>query len=197
MSSIEARVRRLEEILPSLALRSSPAAAWAAIVSLQGVPKDVVRAGGPCLPELRSRLFFYARRFMRAKDPAPPDRDFSLRDNPFKLLSRVLAYPPGQGLPENLVSWRKPRKYDPETWQHRSRGYATNHLFGYGSLYKGWVVSEIAWLICPKTEALELRRQLHTSTVEGPLDPPVPSGSDLIPWPEGLFALVDLHFHGE
>jgi len=64
-----------------------------------------------------------------------------------RALAEVIAYPPGEPVPEQLLGYRKRPRYDPDDWRRRSRGHAITHLSGYGLDYCTWLLKEIIWRI--------------------------------------------------
>jgi hypothetical protein len=82
--------------------------------------------------------------------------------------------------------------YDPELWRRRGRRFGDRSPFGYRRSYTQWLHTELAWVISPEPEAIDLRRQLHTGTrpdLPEPLDPEVSTVPTELP--AGLLVLID------
>jgi hypothetical protein len=107
------------------------------------------------------------------------------------LLAEIIACPPEEPVPKQLLMWRRHPSYNPEAWRRTARGYSGNHILGYRQAYSHWVHEAVAWVISPELEANHLRQQLHTGALP---DLPVHVELDdatFAQWPDGLFMLVD------
>jgi hypothetical protein len=111
-----------------------------------------------------------------------------------RALAEVIAYPPGDPVPEQLLGYRKRPRYDPDDWRRRSRGHSITHLSGFGLDYCSWLVKEIVWRISPEAEASDLRRELHTGAPPTWAQPPDLRKLSIEKWPEGIFLFVSRNF---
>jgi len=178
------RLKRLEMMVPGRAELSSPAAAWAAVLSGKGTPGLVARACRPYLAELQSKMLSHGRYTMENRCPISTPDYYGLAFTPLRLLAEIIAYPPEDPLPDQLLRSRRPPLYDPDYWQRRGNRY--RHL------YTEWVHSEIAWLISPEFEAVYLRQRLHAGKLPDlPELVDLDGSTTLTEWPDGLFILVD------
>jgi hypothetical protein len=183
MSGHQERVRRLEKLVPERTERNSPTAAWAAILAGNGNPGLVAVACRPHLGKLRTKMLGYGRYAMQ--NPRPVSLPyFGLALAPLRVLAEIIACPPREPVPEQLLRWRRRPLFYPDYWQRRGTRYR--------DLYTEWIQTEIAWLISPELEAIHLRQRLHAGKL-----PALPelvhfdASTTLGEWPDGLFILVE------
>ena len=190
MSGQRDRIRRLEKKVTELPRNSTPQAAWAAILAGNGNPGHFARACQPHLAELQSKMLGHGRRAMEDPAVVSTPRYFGLALRPLMLLAEIVAIPPEEPVPEQLLRWRHRPLYNPEAWQRQGARFGPDHIFGYRRRYTDWCNAEMAWLVSPELEANRLRQQLHTGTLPD-LPIPVDPGAMLTDRPAGLFTLLE------
>ena len=173
----------------ALAGRNSPEAAWDAII--RGGGPGLRRTGLPAPPRRtaehhgRLRPLGHERAPRQAVDPVPRAAPL-----PVRVLAEVIAVPPGQPVPEELLEYRRPPSHDPEAWLQASGTQSA----GRNGLYFNWLRDELTWAIAPDLEATDLREQLHADPRPELAVPADFHDLDPRKWPEGLFWFLDTGF---
>lgn len=189
MNDAKARVQRLEEIVRARRFDLSPAQAWTAIGSLEGNPDLVERAYRPCLDRLQTLMVNYGNEALKGRlaGLAVPK---GTHRAPVRALAEIVAYPPGEPVPEVLLKYRRRHRFDPEGWRRYARGHADDHMLGYNNSYCKWLLAEVTFVISPDPGAIHLRHELHSGTPPRWAKPPDLTKLSLEKWPEGVFLLV-------
>jgi hypothetical protein len=189
MSDAKARVQRLEEIVRARRFDLSPAQAWTAIGSLEGNPDLVEKAYRPCIDRLQTLMVNYGHEALKGRlaGLAVPKGTYRA---PVRALAEIVAYPPGEPVPEVLLKYRRRLRFDPEGWRRYARGHADDHMLGYNNSYCKWLLAEVTFVISPDPEAIDLRHELHSGARPRWAKPPDLTKWSLDKWPEGVFLLV-------